>query len=1423
MHKIFLIIGVFFSICLFCFVPIKGQQIIANDDFYTIDKPQFLEPFSNDLNWNAGRMVIEVPTSHIGLALNNWDPYSCMVCPHVNPQNSNYTGYDSFQYKYVSCCGSPPGNDSNIATVHLIVTANDDAQNAGTCRVPVPTSKGQPVNVTNGNMWLVQKDYLLQGLGDSLEINRFYNSIIQTPGLFGLGWTTKYDESIQIYDSMSIRWNQPDGRAAYFGRRNTSEDFFSFSQDVTGTIKENLDGTYLLTFKEGTSKLFSSNGNLLTITDNHGNISTLSYNGSGHLVSVTDAGSNVLTFTSNSNGTISAVSDSFGSIATYEYYLGTELLKTVTFNDNSQYKFEYTTVGNKTLLTTVKDALNNVLEHHEYDSQARAVTSELHGGVEKYTFEYTTGFLNYPVTIVTDALGNITKYYYLRKYGVNYIFRTEGDCGSCGGTSGVTNYEYDDRLNLTKKTDALGRQTLFSYDSNRNLIQKVEPLGTQKWTYNSFGQVLTYKDFVDSQDPDPNINTVVNTYDASGNLLTSTDALGNTTTLTYTVKGQLETMTDARNKTTELTYDTQGRLTQITDANNKDTDFAYDARARVTSITNALSQTTSFEYDLNNRLKKVTYPDTNFVEYTYDLAGRRTAFKDARGNSTSYTYDNAYRLTGVTDPLNHTVTLGYDLMSNLTSQTDALGNVTDYEYDELNRLEKIIYPEPAPSVTRLEESITYDEVGNVKTRVDTAGRTTSYDYDTSNRLIKITDALSGQTQFEYNLRSQMTKVKDALNQEYVFTYDPLGRVLSQTRAGTTMTFEYDAVGNRTKRTDYNGSITNYTYDNLNRLTQGPLGTYTYDDLSRLLTAVNTYGTVSFTYDNRGRVDTTTDVYGKVIDYDYDANGNRTLMKLDSVNYSGYAYDAANRLTSISNLMESNSVTFTYDDADRLTGRLYPNNVLRMITYDGMSRLKGLLDKHSKDTFQDKQYSYNTANQISQITEPGRTRSFTYDALDRLTAVSDSVLGSESYAYDAVGNRTSSHLSSSYTYSGFNRLTATQNASYTYDNNGVMASRTDANGTINFGHDSDGRLINSYDDQFNFSEYRYDALGRRIYYWNPYQVPYEYTYDGHDVLVSYFGGSPTKYQNGPGIDNKLSVRIAGSGGSLYYLQDHLGTTFGTTDSSRAFSSWGLMDSFGGPGGDFTGREYDSFNQLYYYRARMYDPDLGRFTAEDPIGFNGGDVNLYGYVNNRPTMFRDPSGNLPIIPIIVGGVAIGGLILASPSPVNAPGPCDPVYYPDNPLLLNAAGGQALSMIFGRVVFPWVGRLISSGGDDLVSSGLPRGSVVGTTPPSVPNTPSFLGQSSGPAISVPEGAVFTPIVNPGGKITGFGYTGGTGGGNGLSSKVTAIRIMDPTLPRGPSPGYPNGYVNYMNASGQAVNPLSGQTVARSSPWWHLPLGGQ
>jgi RHS repeat-associated protein len=1171
--------------------------------------------------------------------------------------SGTYTGYDSFSYELNYIPYTVGAFD--IGSISVIIINSDGAEDAGEmCEFPPkkevkPANHvGEPVNVTNGNMWLKQKDYKLPGLGENIEINRFYNSIIQTTGLFGKGWSTKYDESLVVYAEdehqdeqtnetyhhQMLRLNMPDGRAVYFGRGNRNDVFKPALMGVYGQIVKNFDSSYTLTFKDGRVHQFSSAGKLLWQKDRNGNQTTLSYNGSGNLTGVTDAFSRTLTITPNTNGTVASISDSIGTIATYEYYSSNNsLLKTVTYNDGSKYKFEYDSNNNK--VKTVKDALDNILETHDYDSSGRATTSEKHGGVEKYTLDYSHWGDSVPYTQVTDANQKVSKYYFDKSKGRNLITKIEGVCGCGGSGSEVTTYEYDMALNLVKTTDALSHETVYTYDGNGNRLTMHDTLGTETYTYNSFGQMLDRTD---------RLNILSRRhYNLSGNLTSFENEQGKETIYTYTSLGQVESVTNALGRTTSITYDSQGRITRITDANNKDTDFTYDARARLTSRTNALNHTTSYEYDLNNRLNKITYPDTTFISCDYDLAGRRTSVTDERSNTKTYAFDGAYRLTSVTDALNHTQSLEYDLMSNITSVTDALNHTTDYEYDDFNRLKKIIHPPATTGATRLEERTEYNLVGNVKKRIDTANRETVFDYDAANRLIKTTDPLSQITQVEYNARSEKTKVKDALNQEYTFTYDEVGRQLSQTRAGSTMTFDYDAVGNRVYRSDYLGRITYYVYDNLNRLTNinydgsSNFAVYTYDDASRMVEAGNQVGIVTLEYDNRNRLTYIKDVFSTANVYSYDASGNRTAMTLGGQTHASYTYDAVNRLTELTD-ESNNNYTFSYDAANRLTTKTLPNGVETVYNYDNINRLTRLKHQTSTTTLFDNQYVYNTAQQISQIAELAQTRNFTYDNTDRLTNVANPTNSIENFSYDGVGNRTLSHLSGFYTYDPFNRLKDTDSFSYDYDANGNRVSKStyqDPNSTITpvidvtrYDWDEENRLIWASTSDLGEVFYQYDALGRRVKRINGEKGETAFTYDGLDVVMDDDTNEGiTTYQNAPGIDNKLKLKHKNA--NQYFLADHLGSTVGLANSSGALSDVTSYDSFGNATNrsfatryQFTGREFDESTGLYYYRARWYDPQIGRFISEDPIKFKGG-INWFAYVKNNPVKFIDPLGLCP----------------------------------------------------------------------------------------------------------------------------------------------------------------------------------------------------
>jgi len=108
--------------------------------------------------------------------------------------------------------------------------------------------------------------------------------------------------------------------------------------------------------------------------------------------------------------------------------------------------------------------------------------------------------------------------------------------------------------------------------------------------------------------------------------------------------------------------------------------------------------------------------------------------------------------------------------------------------------------------------------------------------------------------------------------------------------------------------------------------------------------------------------------------------------------------------------------------------------------------------------------------------------------------------------------------------------------------------------------------------------------------------------------------------------------------------------GTVQTSYTYEPFGGITQSGSANTNsfkYTAREDDGTG-LIYYRARYYSPRLQRFLSEDPIGFDGGDANLYAYVSNNPVNFTDPLGNfaipLPLIPLIPPAIDAGMGMLA-----------------------------------------------------------------------------------------------------------------------------------------------------------------------------------
>jgi RHS repeat-associated protein len=232
----------------------------------------------------------------------------------------------------------------------------------------------------------------------------------------------------------------------------------------------------------------------------------------------------------------------------------------------------------------------------------------------------------------------------------------------------------------------------------------------------------------------------------------------------------------------------------------------------------------------------------------------------------------------------------------------------------------------------------------------------------------------------------------------------------------------------------------------------------------------------------------------------------------------------------------------------------------------------------------------------------------------------------------VGNRTASLGVSSYTTNASNEVTATSNASYTYDANGNTLTSVTGSNTTSYTWDFENRLTSAaLPGSGGTVTFKYDPFGRRIEKISPTTTGI-FAYDGDNLIeeTNSSGAVVSRYTQTQNIDEPLAMLR--SSATSYYNADGLGSVTSLSNGAGALAQTYTFDSFGKQTASsgsltnpfqYTGREFDSETNLQFSRARYYDPSAGRFLSEDPVTFLGGH-NFYGYVGNDPISFIDPSG-------------------------------------------------------------------------------------------------------------------------------------------------------------------------------------------------------
>ena len=508
-----------------------------------------------------------------------------------------------------------------------------------------------------------------------------------------------------------------------------------------------------------------------------------------------------------------------------------------------------------------------------------------------------------------------------------------------------------------------------------------------------------------------------------------------------------------------------------------------------------------------------------------------------------------------------------------------------------------------------------------------------------NRLTNVNDPANGNTAFTYDAKDRVKTVKDPkLSVSTTFNYDGLGNLISQASPDTgTTAFTYDAAGNVATRTDARNTVTTYTYDALNRVTAATVadGTviYEYDNtaiggpyaVGRLTKVTDPSGNTTYSYDALGRITSRLQTVTAApasktftVSYSY-ANGRQTGITYPSGRVVSYSFDADGRIASM-----------TVDGLSILASASYfPFGGVKSWTW-------GNGEPYSRSFDLDGRVSTITIGPAAGL-YADLSEAFSYDSLNRLISANLAAGQTQSFTYDANGNRTNATIntaSTTYTYpSTSHRLSSLSGAttrSFTYDNAGNVTSSAG----ITYTYDGRGRM-----KQAGTTTYTVNGLGQRVKKNSGTDVFFAYDEAGH--LIGEYDGTGAPIEETVWLGD-LPVAViepnAAAFDVFYVWTDNLDTPREITDTANQERwEWPNADPFGNnppnenPAGlgtftynlRFPGQYYDAEKGSNYNYFRDYDPSIGRYIESDPLGLRGG-INTYAYVGNSPQVRQDPLG-------------------------------------------------------------------------------------------------------------------------------------------------------------------------------------------------------
>lgn len=845
---------------------------------------------------------------------------------------------------------------------------------------------------------------------------------------------------------------------------------------------------------------------------------------------------------------------------------------------------------------------------------------------------------------------------------------------SNSGTSIDLHYNAHNRVETLE--DHSGRRWHYRYDAHDNLIAIIDPLGEPVERYD-------YREFDRPNEPHNHLlDTVTNAdghawlaaeYDDQGRVIACRE--GAERNRYHTVHHQLIEKTDAQGGVTIYSLDAHGLIVAITRPDGRYQREDYDPNTRIAHITDG-DHRYEQHYDERHRLLRVDHGLGEREEYGYAGDNPEPVQITKNGQTTTHTYDDCYNRLSTTAPDGRAEHYAWGQRGNLIAHTDGEGHTTAFAYDEHDRVIAVTDPEghrhqfdynaqgqPSAHTDPLghTETFTYDRLGHPTGHTNAMGQTTHVYYTATGRVRELIDPDGERTEWAYNTQGQLTEQRRPGGHRQRYHYNDHGLIDAIQRAdGSELHIAYNAQQRITELTAWpDPEAENPT---------GQRQIYRYNNSGQLIEARNGEHHLQQDYADQGRLTTSTQD-GIDLDTWHTADGEH-LGGIALLGQSWhYQRDGAGRIEAL--LHGAHQLQQQHNANGQPVERRYPNGLIEHYTYTDGSQLESIQEAEEK--LLPLEYQYNPLGQIERCND----REYHYDPLSQLVQTSE-----RPYHYNASGNPIDNEQS----YDAQNRLLSDAQYRYRYDGRGNLIEKQhkETQATTEYVWSLFDQLTEvihtDADGQIERLCFEYDALGRRVqksHTQDGETTTHRYLYQGHNLvaILDEKQNLLATILHDQGIDQPLAIITQGHDPKplteaqqagwknlseddqksleqqrterrYYYHRNHQGSITALSDEQGNIVERFEYDAFGNITAHekteetfnpfaYTGREFDR-PDLYYYRARYYDPTQRRFISPDPIELLSGDFNFYRYVGNDPLNTTDPSGMYP--PIIRGFLRI-----------------------------------------------------------------------------------------------------------------------------------------------------------------------------------------